>query len=226
VAGYLGLSWEEGRRPGRGRDASRGDLIRYEAAVEPAVRVGIGAGAVLLETGYSGGHEPSEMVDIVPIMCEPLAIDPAGHEDTQFFRLRALEPRRTLIEKLFALHHIATLWHEGDVREEERFGRHYYDVFKLLDHRPTVDKLRADRDGFAELVAEVERLSRIHFGGTSARPEAGFAASPAFTPEHGSEFRVWLEGKFEEALALLPRAVSPPTFGSVLQRVEAHGDLL
>lgn len=183
VAASVDLEWEEARKPGRGHDGSRGDFIRYDPCVEAAVKVGIGPGPVLLETGYGGGHEPSEMVKITPILCEPLGIDPEGYDDTRPFRVRALEPRRTLIEKLFAIHHVATLFEGGEVRSEERFSRHYYDIYKLLEHRPTLNRLRNHREEFAHLVQEVERLSRIHFGGTTPRPVTGFADSPAFTPD-------------------------------------------
>jgi hypothetical protein len=225
VAAHLELEWEEGRPPGRGREASRGDLIKYDPVVEAGVRVDVGPGSVLLETGYSGGYEPAEMVTIEPIMCRPLGIDTDDFEDTKQFQLRALEPRRTLIEKLFALHHVATLYLAGDVRDDERFGRHYYDVHKLLEHNATTTKLARDRARFDELVTEVERLSRLHFGGTTPRPEGGFASSPAFAPE-SQELRTWLEDKFNEALDLLPRRAGRPTFGRVLQRVEQNAALL
>lgn len=226
VAASLQLRWEEARKPGRGHDGSRGDHIRYEPCVPAAVGVGIGLGAVLLETGYGEGHEPSEMVNITPILCAPLGIDPSGYDDTRAFSARALEPRRTLIEKLFALHHIATLFEAGDVREEERFGRHYYDIYKLLDHQPTLTKLKNDRDSFARLIAEVERISRVRFGAATPRPVEGFAASPAFTPDRDSRLRRWIETKYEVALQLLPHRAAGPTFGEVVQRVHDNGGLI
>jgi Nucleotidyl transferase AbiEii toxin, Type IV TA system len=164
---------------------------------------------VLLETGYSGGYEPAEMVTIEPILCRALAIDSDEYEDTKPFQIRALEPRRTLIEKLFALHHVATLYLDGGVRDNERFGRHYYDVYKLLDHNPTTTKLERDRERFEELASDAERVSRLHFGGATPRPEGGFATSPAFAPR-SRELRGWLEGKFSEALELLPRQATGP----------------
>ncbi len=118
-------------------------------------------------------------------------LDPAEHGDSAPFQLRALEPRRTLVEKLFCLHHLASVYGGEDRREEERFGRHFYDIYKLLEHKATLQKLKEDRDSFAALVAEVERLSARHFGGTTPRPEEGFAASPGFRHSRESELRVW-----------------------------------
>lgn len=226
VARRLGPEWSEGRAPGRGRDGSRGDLIHFAARTAGGVRAGIRPDAVLLETGYGGGHEPSEMVEITPILCAPLGIAPDEFEDTRAFRVRALEPRRTLIEKLFAVHHLATLFEGGEIRDVERFGRHYYDIFKLLDHPPTVDRLTADRARFELLVTEVERVARTHFGGTTPRPYGGFAESPAFTPDRESPLRAWLDGKYRDALQLLPGNVKGPTFGRIVQRVHEFGDRL
>ncbi len=156
----------------------------------------------------------------------PLGIDPNDYDDTRAFSARALEPRRTLIEKLFTIHHLATLFEAGDVREEERFGRHYYDIYKLLDHQPTLKKLRNDRDSFTRLIAEVERISRLRFGAATPRPADGFAASPAFTPDRNANLRKWLEKKFEDSLQLLPQRAAGPSFGQVVQRVHDNGGLL
>jgi hypothetical protein len=224
VAAYLDLSWDEARQPGRGRDASRGDLLRYAPIATPRVSVGMGPGAVLLETGYAGSHEPAEMVSITPILCQPLGIDPAEFADTRPFDLRALEPVRTLVEKLFALHHIGSLYLAGQPPEHQRLGRHYYDVFKLLDHPATLMRLR-DRDAFLQLVSDVERVSANSFAGTTRRPDAGFATSPAFSPGDNG-MRAWLEGKYQEVRDLLPREAGLPTLSRVLKRVGQHADLL
>ena len=226
VAESLGLEWSEARAPGRGRDGSRGDLVHFPSRIGASIRAGIRPGGVLLETGYGGGHEPAEMVEITPILCAALGIEPDEYDDTRAFRVRALEPRRTLLEKLFAVHHLATRFEAGDIRDDQRFGRHYYDIFKLLEHRPTLDRLRADRDTFGLLVADVERISRIHFGGTTPRPTDGFAVSPAFTADRASPLRLWLEGKVTDASELLPRDAAGPTLGRVIQRVHEHRELL
>lgn len=225
VAAYLGLDWEAARAPGQGNDASRGDYVRYQSRAEPGLNLPIRSDAVLLETGFAGGHEPAEMVRISPIICEPLGLDPAGYEDTRPFMLRVLEPRRTLVEKLFAVHHVATIWSAGNPPNENRFGRHYYDIYRLLDHRPTLERLK-ERDRFEDIVRDVERVSRRHFGGTTPRPEGGFATSPAFVPPRGSELRSWLEENFTLALALLPASSQRPSFGQVLQRVDQRATML
>ncbi len=224
VSAYLDLSWDEARQPGRGREASRGDFIRYTPLVSSRGSVGFGPGTVLLETGYAGGREPAEMVSITPLLCGPLAIDPMEFADTRPFDLPALEPVRTLIEKLFALHHVATLYLRGEPLEGERFGRHYYDVFKLLDHPATVRRLQ-DRDVFHQLVSDVERVSVGSFRGTTPRPDEGFARSPAFSPADGG-MRGWIEEKYQEVAGLLPRTTGMPSLPQVLRRVGQHAELL
>jgi hypothetical protein len=224
VAAYLDLSWEEARPPGRGGEASRGDFIRYAPLEDQRTSVGFGPGTVLLETGYTGGQEPAEMVSITPILCGPLDIDPTKFADTRPFDLRALEPVRTLVEKMSALHHVATLYLESEAPAEERFGRHYYDIFKLLDHPPTIRRL-TQRDFFLQLVTEVERVSGASFRGATARPDGGFAVSPAFSPaDH--RLRDWLEDRYREVQDLLPRTTGMPSLSQVLKRVGQYGKLL
>jgi len=225
AASDLGLDWEEARAPGHGRDASRGDYMRYPSDVDPGLRLPIRADAVLLETGFAGGHEPAEMVELSPILAGALDADPSEYEDMAPFMVRVLEPVRTLVEKLFAVHNIATAWSATNIPSETRFGRHYYDIYRLLEHAPTLRRLR-DRDLFEHILGDVERISRMHFGGVASRPEGGFAASRAFIPERQSELRFWLVDNYTSALSLLPESARPPTFGRILQRVNEHADLL
>ena len=183
VAAALGLSWHEQRAPSRGRLAGRGDLLEYPQRIAPGIGVSVRAGVVLLEAGYGEGQEPCEMVTIRTLVGEALGITD-DYEDLGPFRLQALEPRRTLIEKLFALHHVASTWDGSEEPAQRRFGRHYYDVYQLLGHPETLNKLKR-RAEFDNIVGEVERISTSQFGGTTPRPAGGFATSPAFesTPE-------------------------------------------
>ncbi|HEX6508053.1 MAG TPA: nucleotidyl transferase AbiEii/AbiGii toxin family protein, partial [Chloroflexota bacterium] len=226
VAQELGLEWEEHRPPGRGQVAHRADHVRYVPLIRAAVDVGIRPDSVLLEPGYSEGHEPSEMVTIHPLVAQAPGVNPADYDDTSDFTVRALQPRRTLVEKLFALHHVATQAAAGEFLEVGRFGRHYYDVYKLLDHRATRQLLENHREQFDHLVREVQRVSALHFGGTTARPEGGFATSPAFDQGDNEELRTWLRQQYDQALVLVQPGVRPPTFREVLRRVQQSAALL
>lgn len=224
VAEGLGLDWSEARKPGGGWNASRGDYLQYRPVIEPGVGVAIHSGAVLLETGYAGDDFPSEVVSIEPLVRAAfLDGQVPDDEDLHPFQVRALEPRRTLIEKLFAVHHVATSRLKGETRDEGRFGRHYYDIYKLLEHPTTLARL-AHREDFEAMVQQAQAMSERHFGGTTPRPEGGFAQSPAFRPE--GELRDWLGQKFTDSLELLPQQQARPSFGHVLQRVEQKAEWL
>ena len=223
VSEVLTLAATEARQPGRGRNASRADHLTYVSTVEPALQLAINPGKVLLETGYSSGHEPSEVVEITPLL--NVALSPKQRfDDTKPFSVRALDPSRTLVEKLFALHHLATRRLADPRFQADRFGRHYYDIFKLLDHTATKRKLQRRAD-FSALVAEAERISGEHYGGTTPRPEDGFAASPAFAiPD--PRLRSWLQEEYRSLLSLIPSEAERPSFGAVLRRIEEQADLL
>jgi Nucleotidyl transferase AbiEii toxin, Type IV TA system len=182
---------------------------------------------VLLETGYGPGEWPCEMVSITPLMCAPLGIDPAVHEDTAPFSVRALKPTRTLLEKLALLHHIAAHFDAGPTAADERCGRHYHDVARLLADRATRDGLQ-DRPQFDLILAEMERISAGQYGGWTPRPDGGYSKSPAFDPRAGSPLWGWLKERYEDAAALMPSKVGGrwPTFPTVLRQITQHAELL
>lgn len=224
VAERLGLQSREKRPPGRGRDASRGDLLTYAPAVPQTVQTGLDEGGILLETGFAGGTEPSQMVRVTPMLCDPLDIDPSEFEDTQEFQVRALEPVRTLLEKVCGLHHLACQMLKDPNLDDPRCGRHYWDIARLLEDR-TVEQRLEDRVGFAHMLRDVELISSRHFGGCTSRPEDGFAHGPAFDPPQ--EIRARLEARYDAAAILMPRTgVTWPSFGSTLQQIARSAHLL
>ena len=225
VATALGLTWEPARDPGRGRTGSRGDFIRYPGTVGRGIGVSITPDAVLLETRVGDGREPSEMADISTIIGRWTGLDVADYDDLAPFRIPVLEPRRTLIEKLVAVHHAMATWTEADPPNQHRFGRHYYAIFCLLGHRPTLRRL-TDRAHFDNLLADIERISDRYYNGRTSRPAGGFADSPAFVPERGTPARAWLEESYAISLRLVSPAAQQPGFGSVLKRVAEKRELL
>jgi hypothetical protein len=227
VATEMGVESIAARDPGRGKFAHRADVLIYpRLARRSTVVVPIEDRGVLLETGFAGGHWPSEMVEITPILCQPLGIDPAEFEDTAAFSIPALKPARTLLEKLSLLHHVAEA-HERAGTPDLRCGRHYYDIYRLLDHAPTRKALE-NREEFARIMSEMEQISAQHFGVWEPRPDGGYGQSPAFAPTDGSELYGWLAARYRDSAGLLPAKVtgSWPTFGTVLKRVEAYRELL
>ncbi|MEW6583002.1 MAG: nucleotidyl transferase AbiEii/AbiGii toxin family protein [Actinomycetota bacterium] len=225
VAADLDLDWRQGRAPGRGRMAHRADVFVYPRTVRGSTVVPMEDRGVLLETGFAGGDWPGEMVPIAPMLCEPLEIAPETYDDTRTFSLKALKPARTLLEKLSLLHHVGTNHRQGV--SDTRCGRHYYDIYRLLDHAATRTVLE-DRGQFARILSEVEDISAQHFGGFTERPAGGYADSPAFSPKSSSELRSWLEARYAEASELMPVRTRGnwPTFGQILARVADSRALL
>jgi hypothetical protein len=227
VAREMGVEWITTRNPGRGKSAHRADVLVYPRRPRHGTPVvPVEDRGVLLETGFAGGNWPSEMVEITPILCDPLGIDPAEFQDTAPFSVPALKPARTLLEKLSLLHHVAEE-HERSGRADVRCGRHYYDIYRLLDHAPT-RKVLEDRKAFARIMSEMEQISAQHFGTWKPRPDGGYGQSPAFVPTHGSDLSEWLAARYRDSAGLLPAKVtgSWPSFGKVLERVETYKELL
>jgi hypothetical protein len=152
VSEAIGVPWQQTRDPGRGSWAHRADVLIYPRTIRGGSLSPMEDRGVLLETGFAGGEWPGEMVPLTPILCGPLGIDPAAYEDTAPFHVKALRPFRTLLEKLSLLHHVASAPGPGGVADR-RCGRHYYDIYRLLEHQPTL-KLLADRPQFQRILAE------------------------------------------------------------------------
>lgn len=227
ITAEMGIRWIAARDPGRGKLAHRADVLVYPRLPRRrTVVVPVEDRGVLLETGFAGGNWPTEMVAITPILCQPLGIDPAEFEDTAAFSIPALKPARTLLEKLSLLHHVAEE-HERGGTPDVRCGRHYYDIYRLLDHAPT-RKVLENRDEFARIMSEMQQISAQHFGAWEPRPDGGYGQSPAFAPIDGSELFGWLAARYRDSAGLLPARVtgSWPSFAKVLRRVETHRELL
>lgn len=227
VAATLDVRWDPARDPGRGKFPHRADIIAYPRTVTGSVSVPVEDRGVLLETGYAGGEWPAEMVTVTPLLTTALGLNEGEYADTDGFRLRALNPARTLLEKLALLHHIASGWAPDGPLADQRCGRHYYDVWCLLDYAPTRTVL-ADRKQFEQILGDMQHISATHYGGWTDRPEDGFAASPAFFAATGTDLRTWLEGRYRDASELMPSRTKGnwPTFGKVLRRIEHRATLL
>jgi len=89
-----------------------------------------------------------------------------------------LRPERTLVEKLALLHHRASRLSD-DPSALSGQGRHVYDVYRL-PRTDTVRQAISTPGTVAALAADAEAHSRRHGFRSTPRPNAGFAASPAW----------------------------------------------
>lgn len=142
-------------------------------------RVDFLAPGVLLEMGCRGGPAPNEQRQVESLMAAAAEGVATGarsdYVDLDAFEVTVLAPQRTLAEKLAFAHHRATV---RDLDALQRGARHLYDIYRLLHHDQTLIALR---DGaIAELMVDVDERSQAAGWGYTARPERGFAASPAF----------------------------------------------
>lgn len=105
VAADLGISWEEAR--------SRAGVEARHAATccaTPDHIAGFGStintDAFLFETKIAEGDAPSEMCEILALISGWGGLGPVVFaDDLSPFRIRVLDPVRTLAEKLVAVHH-------------------------------------------------------------------------------------------------------------------------
>jgi hypothetical protein len=99
--------------------------------------------------------------------------------------------------------------------------------YRLLDHQATKKALQ-DRGTFERILSEMQDISVQHFGGFTERPASGYADSPAFSPDAGSELRGWLEARYAEASALMPARTTGrwPRLGQIMARVAESRALL
>jgi hypothetical protein len=216
-----------------GLAAGDGDVIQSERGIKRNVRFAYSARfnagplseGVLLEMGVRGGPLPRTVMRLRSLAAEhalAIGVDETEFEELAVVSVHVLASERTLVEKLALLHGLAE-----DVQEESRrealgrAGRHYYDIYRLLGHQPTVDAC-ARPGHVATLAEDIDAHSRRYGWRFSPRPARGYAHSPAFDPPHPSTGIA--RTAYGQSAALVFGVV--PTFEDCLARVHAHATLL
>jgi hypothetical protein len=221
VAAHLGHAGEDG------------EVLQSETGIKRNVRFAyasrFGGGSlsegVLLEMGVRGGPHPRTSMQLRSLAAQyALNSGSAASEFDEFASIDAevLASERTLVEKLALLHVLAgTPDDHGRHAGLGRSGRHYYDVYQLLGHQPTLDACA--REGHVAALAEdICAQSRRYGWPFSPRPALGYASSPAFDPAHESSGVA--RSAYRRASELVYGAV--PTFEECLARVHLNGSLL
>lgn len=150
----------EGARSERG--ISRTAVFRYTPRT--AARDGLNS-TIILEMGIRGGPHPTSPRPIQSILAAALSETGVEDEATAPFELVTLSPRRTLVEKLFAVNSACVLWREGRSTALQRQARHLYDIHSLLGH-PDISAFIGTHE-YHELITEIDHFSREFFLATT-----------------------------------------------------------
>jgi hypothetical protein len=142
---------------------------------------------VLLELGSRGGAQPASEYPYRSLVAEyavTLGEDENTWEEFAPFDVWVLAPERTLLEKVAAVHDAAT---RIDTESLLKHGRHFYDIYQLLNNDRVHDALqRLGPGGIAALVEDINTHSEAAGFSWSPRPKDGYADSPAFDAEHSA----------------------------------------
>ncbi len=169
---------------------------------------------VLIEMGFRGGSHPHVSLPLNSLIADHLAefplADPSAlegyEEDLAPFAMELLDPSRTLVEKLLAIH-VALVTNDLD-----RFSpRHLYDVAQLFEKLPAVESFVRGSELPALLRAAIDVSNRFY--DAELDPEAfDLRRSPVFALSDAQAGR--LRARFESERGLY--FGHPPTFDGLL----------
>jgi len=183
---------------------------------------------VLLEMGSRGGAFPTHERDLRSMVANH-AIDTLGEagdawDEFESVSVMVLAPEQTLLEKLALLHDAASRYPDDNARARLlRGGRHLYDVHKLLSSDDVIATLSMfGPTKVADLCRNIDEHSENADFSFTARPEAGYQASPLLDPN--SPCRDALRHGYATAMTLVYG--EQPTLEDCLQSIRASGALL
>jgi hypothetical protein len=156
---------------------------------------------VFVESGTASGTEPTERIRLQSYVGEFLQASGVtlGAEDEGPFDLRLLHFRRTLVEKMFAIHAKVEAF-KKDGTEIGGYARHYYDLFCLAQRPEVLEMLRSDE--YQAIKVDYDRISRTYFAKSYIPPaNMKFAKSDALYPP--KELRIILAARLEEQCRVL-----------------------
>lgn len=224
VGEHLGLDPDQCALEGSSTGVKRNMRYRFPAAYDAAE---ITSG-VLLEMGTRGGTFPTEGHSIRSLAAE-YALETLGDDESVYpeflpVPVQVLAPERTLLEKLALVHDAVTRLPEESAHAALlRGGRHFYDIHCLLnDERVLAALTAAGREGVTGLVADIGEHSAAAGFPFTERPEGGYAASKAFTPD--GVVRPHMDESYELAAGLIYG--SAPTLDACLATVRSAAHLI
>jgi hypothetical protein len=180
---------------------------------------------VLLEMGVRGGDHPKQKVSMGTLVGDALTradVDISTYADLADIELWVLHPGRTLLEKLATVHLEARRLSRDHKRTPDpRIGRHFYDIYQLLDDTDTMNLLE-DRVEVDRVLDEIAAVTRRYFAQPDEDiepvPAGGFRSSPAFDPTSPAQAR--LRDSYEATMPELYFGSGPlPSWEQILERV-------
>ncbi len=171
---------------------------------------------VILEMGIRGGAHPTEQRRIESILGSVLdAVEP-GHDELAPFEMTVLHARRTLVEKLAALHTACSLWEEGRQTALQRQSRHLYDVYYLLGDEQIAAFVGSGE--YRSLVQEIDEFARKYFERDHRTPpDMTFEHSLALSPT--GELLAAIQDDYERSSFLFYGEA--PSLETIYERIKA-----
>lgn len=169
VSGFDGITYDKENSESSG--SYRADRFNY--ARRTSSSTGLLLPYIKLEMGFRGGDSPQTTVKIQSYIGKQIeaAGGMPGFVDVEPFEILVLDPKRTFVEKLFAIHSAYT---NGQI---EKYVRHYYDVHKLLGLKDIQDFVGTSE--YVKLKEDVAKVSEQFFK-TVPPPDLDFSRSAAF----------------------------------------------
>ena len=200
---------DEGRSE---RGISRTVVFAYEP--QAATREGLKA-TIMLEMGIRGGPHPTAARRLQSILGAALADTEIDDETTQPFEMTVLDPRRTLVEKLFAIHCACELWSEGRESALHRQARHLSDIYALLGNSDVTAFVGSHE--YHALIPEVDAIGRTYFARDHRTPHGlRFVNSRALRPT--DVLLSAIEAEYTRSQFLFYGPV--PDLGEIYRRIE------
>lgn len=204
-----GLKFDEGNRDNRAGNESRTSCFKYDTIL--ADDLGSLLPYIKLEMGFRGGNEPKETRNIQSLVGTALqAKNQLGVGDNVLgVEMPLLHPRRTLVEKLFAIY---SAYEDKKITGKTR---HYYDVFRLLE-LPEVTGFLGTTE-YTELKESVSSFSRENWPESSLPHGNALAGTPAFNPE--GAMRTQIEHEYVRSDIYYG---TKPSFGEIIDRIQRY----
>jgi hypothetical protein len=198
----------------KGSRSERGVSRTAVYSYEPAAPVLAGLDAeIILEMGMRGGAHPTQVKEVASILSDEIGgeIDDPTLEP---FELHVLDPRRTLVEKLFAINSACVLFAEGRTSALGRRTRHLSDLYYLVESEGVSTFLGSEE--YQAIFKEIDGFGSRYFPRDHRPPESGSFSGSSFLEPTGDLLRA-LEEEYERARYLYYG--ERPTLREILDRL-------